>query len=497
MNLRISILTAFLFASLIGTPLIAQQTLSLRECLELALKQNTDMQIKQEEVKMAEYKKQQAKSAYFPKLDASLSYLHMSDEMYLLSEDKFLPIGTRMSDGSFGFRQDQVNNQFIIVDNQPVPLDNNGKPFNPKTNPEKIQWKDYTTIPREELAVDLRNTFVGALTLFQPLYMGGKIHQANKMAQIGIDIAKEQQTVEVAEVLYDTESMYWTVVSVSNKVRTVSDYQKLLTKLNENVSELVKGGMASKADLLKVKVKLNEVNMNLTKAENGLSLAKMQLCRQIGLPMTGNIQLTDEIMNDQVAASETNSVPINQVLDNRSEIKSLEKLIDLSESKKKLATSGYLPEIGLVANYMYTNPDFFNGFQKEFSGSWNVGVTMKIPILHWGEQRQKVRTAQSERHINELKLNDAKEKIELQYHQAIFKIEESNKKIIATQSNLEQAEENLKYAQLSYDEGQVGVIDVLDAQAAWYAAYSDRADAQIELKLNQLYLKKTAGRLSN
>ena len=485
-------LNLFIFSASV----LAQTPLSLEDCLDLALKQNNEMQIKQEEVKMAEYKKNQAKTAYLPKVDASLTYLRMSDKMYLLSEDKYLPIGSKMEDGSFGFRADQINNQWTILNGEPAPLDANGIPFNPKTDPDKIQWKDYTIIPRNELAVDMRNTFLGALTLVQPVYMGGRIYQTNKMAQIGIDIAKEQQSAETAEVLYNTENAYWTVISVSNKVKTANDYQKLLIRLNENVSELVNEGMATKADLLKVRVRLNEVNMNLTKAQNGLSLSKMQLCRQIGLPMTGDIVLTDEIStqsSDLISNNELAS--FDQVYENRSEIKSLEKLIELSESKRKAAIADYLPEVGLIANYMYTNPDSFNGFEKEFSGSWNVGVTMRIPILHWGESKQKIRTAQSERFINELKLDDAKEKIELQYRQAVYKIEESNKKLLSTKSNLEQAEENLKFAQLSYDEGLVSITDVLDAQAAWFAAYSDQTDAQIELRLNYLYLRKAKGEL--
>ena len=481
---------------LFSFPVFAQTYLSLEDCLNLALKQNNDMQIKQEEVKIAGYKKNEAKSAYFPKIDASLAYLRMSDEMYLLSEDKFLPIGTKMQDGSFGFRQDQITNQWTLIDGQPVPLDANNLPFDPKQNPDKIQWKDYTVIPRDELAVDMRNTFLGALTLIQPVYMGGKIYQANKMAQIGIDIAKEQENAEIAEVLYDTENAYWTVISVSNKVKTATDYQKLLIQLNQNVLEMLNEGMATKSDMLKVKVRLNEVNMNLTKAQNNLNLAKMQLCRQIGLSATGDIILTDEISNQSsLPASNNEFVLVEQVYENRPEIKSIEKLIDLSESKKKQAVAGYLPEVGLIANYMYSNPDFFNGFEKKFSGSWNVGVTMRIPVLHWGESKQKIRTAKSERFINELKLNDTKEKIELQYRQAAYKIEESNKKLLATQSNLEQAEENLKYARLSYDEGLVSVTDVLDAQAAWFAAYSDQIDVRIECKLNQLYLKKVKGEL--
>lgn len=468
-------------------------TLSLQDCLNLALQQSRDLQIKKEEIKTAEYKKSQAKTAYFPKIDATLAYFRLSDKISLLSTDKFLPIGTLMENGSFGFTQDQIKNQWTLVDGQYVPLDSNGAPFDPTKNPEKIQWKEYTTIPKDELTVDARNIFVGALSLTQPIFMGGKISNTNKMAEIGVDIANQQAELEKSEVLYTVENAYWMVISVNNKLKTAQDYQKLLLQLEKNVNELSAEGMATKSDVLKVKVKLNEINMNITKAENGLSLAKMQLCQLIGYPMDADITLLDEIAEQPpVAANDAN---LDGALNNRMEIKSLEKLIDLSHTQEKIAFADYLPQVALMANYMVSNPDFYNGFEKEFGGSWNVGVVMRVPILHWGEQKQKVNAAKSERLIAEMKLDDAKEKIELQYRQAAYKIDESMKKLQAAKTNLEEAEENLRYAKLSYEEGLVAVTDVLDAQATWYSAYSEQTDALIELRMNNLYLKKVSGNL--
>jgi outer membrane protein TolC len=286
------------------------------------------------------------------------------------------------------------------------------------------------------------------------------------------------------------------VISVSNKVKTAADYKTLLEQLAKNVTELSNEGMATRADILKVRVKLNEVDMNLTKAQNGLSLAKMQLCQYIGLPVNTDALLSDEISQKDSGFVSDENIGLDRAMENRSELKSLRKLIDLSESKEKIAFADYLPEIGLTANYLYSNPDLFNGFEKNFSGSWNIGVVMKIPILHWGEQKQKIRAAKSERHINEVKLDDAKEKIELQFRQAAYKIEETKKRLIAAENNLDQADENLRYAQLSFDEGLVAVTDVLDAQAAWYAAYSEKEDALIGLRIDNLYLKKVTGLLT-
>jgi outer membrane protein TolC len=490
-----TLFSAFLFVSILS--LQAQnRVLSLADCLDFALKQSKELSIKQEELKIAEAKKKQARAAYFPKIDALLAYTHNSDKAYLLSEDKMLPIGTQMADGSFGFRQEQINNQWTLINGQPVPLDAGGQPFNPATSPDKILWKDYTTIPRDELAVDMRNTYIGMLSLVQPIYTGGKIVQTNKMAKIGVEIAGEQQKMEVNEVLYNTEAAYWTVVSVANKLKVASEYQTLLAQLENNVGELQNEGMATRADVLKVKVKHNQVNMDLTKAENGLNLAKMNLCQLIGLPMDEEIVLEDEENpKENIAPADSAMLSLDAALSNRPEIRSLEKLLDLSKAKKKLALSGYLPEIGLTANYLYTNPDFFNGFEKEFSGSWNAGIVIKIPLLDWGGNYYKIKEAKSEQVITQIKLESAREKIELQYRQATYKVEESAKKLEAATANLEQADENLRYAQLSFDEGMVGITDVLEAQASRFAAYSDQMDAQIELKINQLFLKKVTGRI--
>ncbi|MCD7971092.1 MAG: TolC family protein [Candidatus Azobacteroides sp.] len=478
-----------------GNLLAQTVTLSLQDCLNLALERSRDLQIKKEEVKVAEHTKGEAKTAYFPKIDATLAYLRLSDDINLLAEDKLLPIGTMLSDGSFGFRPDQINNSWTEINGQQVPLDVNGVPFDPSKNPEKIQWKDYTTIPKEELTLDNRNIFVGAVSLVQPIYTGGKIRYANRMAQIGIDVAKNQEDLERSEVIYDTEKAYWTVISVEYKVRTAEEYQKLLLQLEQNIQASYDEGMATRADILKVKVKLNEVNLNLIKARNGLNLAKMQLCQMIGYPMQTDIELVDDITDKGTLPDMNDHITLNTTFSNRAELRSLSKSIELSETKEKLAFADYLPQIGLTASYLYTNPDFHNGFEKKFAGSWTVGVVMKVPVLHWGEQKQKIQSARSQRVIAELKLDDTREKIELQYNQAAFRIEEAKKKVEATQSNVAEAEENMRYATLSFEEGLVPLTDVLEAYTTWFSATSDEADALVELRLNRLNMRKVSGTL--
>lgn len=88
-----------------------------------------------------------------------------------------------------------------------------------------------------------------------------------------------------------------------------------------------------------------------------------------------------------------------------------------------------------------------------------------------------------------------KEKIELQVNQAAFKVNEATKKLVMAEKNQEKADENLRYARLGFQEGVIATSNVLEAQTAWLSAQSEKIDAQIDVKLTEIYLQKSLGTL--
>ena len=148
-----------------------------------------------------------------------------------------------------------------------------------------------------------------------------------------------------------------------------------------------------------------------------------------------------------------------------------------------------------MGSYVVTNPSVYNGFQNDVDGMWNVGVVMTWNVFHWGESYYKVKKAQTERTISQLELTDAKEKIELQVNQAKYQREEAETNYTQTKSNLEKANENLRLANLGFQEGVIPTSDVLAAHTAWLQAKSALIDAQIDIKMSDIYFKKTLGTL--
>lgn len=143
-----------------------------------------------------------------------------------------------------------------------------------------------------------------------------------------------------------------------------------------------------------------------------------------------------------------------------------------------------------------TNPNVFNGFDKSLKGMFSVGAMVKVPLWHWGSNYNKLRQARSEAFVKRLELDEAKEKVELQVNQAAYRTAEAQKVLKATTSNLVKADENLRQAQLGYGEGVMTLDNVMTAQTAWLKANSENIDAQIDLRLCDVYLQKVKGILS-
>ncbi|WP_243346942.1 TolC family protein [Parabacteroides sp. FAFU027] len=470
----------------------AQQKFTLEDCRRMAIDNNKELKISQEKITEEHSKKKAAFTKYLPDVSFTGTYLRNSKNISLLSEDAYLPVGTVMSDGSFGFRADQVNNSWTMVNGSAVPLDKNGNPFNPKTNPEKILWKDYAIIPKEAFEMDMKNVFAGILTVTQPIYMGGKIKAYNEITKFAEELAKTKHNTNRQDIILKTDENYWQVVSLANKKKLAEGYVKLLQKLDADVQTSIATGVATKADGLTVKVKLNEAETVLSKVENGLSLSRMSLCQLCGISLQSEF-----ILNDENTPTEPEMViasgDANRAFTNRPELKSLDLATKIYKKKESLVIADLLPQVAMTGSYILSNPNSYNGYETKFGGMWNVGVAVHVPIFHWGENFHNLKAAKSETRVAQLQLDEVKEKIELQVNQAVYKSNEASKRLIAAKKNMEKAEENLRYATLGFNEGVIPASNVLEAQTAWLSANSEKIDAEIDVRLCKVYLAKALG----
>ena len=443
------------------SPQAQERVLSLSECRDLAVRNNKELSISKEKINLASQEKKAAFTKYFPQVSANGAYMWNQKDLNLLDMGA---LSSSLSSSLGGLAQlPALQNAFATIND--------------------IQH------------LDIQNVWIGNVSLVQPVFMGGKIVNYNQIASYAKELAESMNDLQLQELIYKTDETYWQVISLVNKKKLADSYVSLLSKMNEDISAMIAEGIATEADGLSVKVKLNEAEMAQTKVNNGLALTRMLLAQICGLPLEEDIRLADENLNDFPVSDQTVAADLNEAFMNRGELRSLDLAKKIYSRKERIVLSDMLPNVAFAANYFVTNPNMFNGFKNDFAGMFNIGVIVKVPISAWWEGSYKRNAARAETRIKALEWEDAREKIELQVNQSVYKANEARKKLESTYRNMDSAEENLRHANFGFEEGVIPALNLMEAQTAWVSARSSLIDAQIEVRLTEVYLMKSLGKL--
>ena len=226
-------------------------------------------------------------------------------------------------------------------------------------------------------------------------------------------------------------------------------------------------------------------------------MALAQLC---GFPIHTPFTVADEtetaLAEQPLRERADQPVDMAAVYDRRDDLRELELGVKVYKQKENVARSAMMPQLALVGAYSFSNPNLYDGFKKRFNGAFSVGAMLSVPLWHWGGNYNKLRAARAETEAMKMELENAREMIDLQVNQATFKADEAVKTCNMTASNLAQADENLRCANLGFRDGVMTVDDVMEAQTGWLKAHSENIDARIDLYLCDVYLSKVLGTLS-
>lgn len=475
----------------------AQQVLTLDECRQMAVENNNSLKTAQQKIKVAGYDRNIALANYFPKITATGTYMYTSRDWKLIDDDKAAEIqnaGTTL--------QNDVTNKMmqIMSDKDVMTKYMTDAAF--KKLIDGLQTTDIATPINaigqhitDALTLDMHNLCGAVVSVQQPVFMGGKIVASNQMAKYAEELAQSQYDAEHAQVLADIEQAYWQIVSIAAKKSLAENYADLLRQMGKDVDALVAEGFATPSDALTIKVKMNEAEMLYTKATNGLALAKMLLCKECGLPLDSEITLADETLDAIPVPQMSPVISDEEVYAARPEIRSLDLAKKIYDKKVAVVRADGLPTVAVMANYAVTNPNVFNGFQNKFGGFFSAGVLVNVPIFHGTEAIQKTKKAKAEAALTQYRLDDAKEMISLQVAQLRQQEGEALEKLTMAESNLENAEENLRVATAGWNEGMIASNVVLQAQTAWLQAHSEYIETGVELQMCSVNLAKAEGRL--
>ena len=482
-------------------PVCAQRLLTLDSCRAMALRNNKQMGVAKVKQDIAENLRKSARTKYMPHISALGTYQYTSREISLLNDVQKATL-PHLGDAVVGGLQTDLSkiasglpmeNISLVLSSMGLKLEDLQNLSNAEMQKLGGQLNGIGQSLVDALDTDTRHLFAGTVMVVQPVFLGGSIIAMNKMADINEEMQETSAEARRQATLYNTDKVYWQVVSLKHKQRLAQGYLDLVQKLSSDVNKMIAEGVATRSDGLSVEVKVNEAEMTLQKVNDGLVLSKMLLCQTLGLPLDEAVTLADEDSENIAVVELTPELDVATAVENRPELKLLEDGVRLSKQVTNVLRAAHLPMVALTGGYSVTNPSLFNGFERKFKGFWNVGVIVRVPIWNWGDVMYKVRASKGATSIANLELQEAREKIELQVNQNTFRVNEANKKLTMAQSSIARADENLRTANLGFQEGVISPTTVMEAQTAWLQAQSQKIDAEIDVRLSQVDLQKSLG----
>jgi outer membrane protein TolC len=440
----------------------AYTNLPLKKALQLANRQNIEIDIAEFDRKIAKLGVKVANGYNFGKLDATLMGLRSNDAGNVFG---FKLQSREATFGDFGF------DEFLGGVGQALQM--SGGDFNAFSNMMQnpsMAGQLLSTVPENLNNPDPRNHYDLKLMYMIPLYTGNKLSSYKKIAENMAKMARlDKQKVE-AQKSFEVRKTYYDISLLDKFVEDLTTIKKNIMQLRDATIEFKKEGYAKKTDLLEVESKLSNVERMLFQAKANKELSYDFL----------SFLLDHEVKSIKHVSLDTFDckIPLENVLKRNRDIKKAELGLKIQSKMIDVTSSAFKPEVGAFVEYGSSDDTFLGNFKDH--DRYTVGVQAKLNIFNGGVDMNKVEQEKLKRLKVKRQVELAKKGIALQYKKITTEIANADKQVESLKKELELAQEIYNNYQERYKEGLASINDVVIKQSL-----------QIEKLLNLLKTQNT------
>ncbi len=444
-----NILKTFAIMTLVGNCLYSQ-VVEVDEVVKLAINNNLQIKIVEDDIKINNDKKGQTLALYKPKLKLSGGYIHFNETPDIV----------------------QVANSLIKLNNGVDLIASGLASMNPAFSTAASQ------LNQTEYKDDGLNYSSVKLSFEQPLYTGGKITAVNKQVDISIDISELEKKKSISDITFETKKAYYNVVLAKRTLNTVNEIYKDVEKHLSEANSYYKAGIVSELDVMRAKAKLSEVKQKIVQAENAVDISKAYLNFVIGKDLPKDFEPNETIIPTNL--NESYEDIENKALENRIELKIYEKKSELAKENKKVISSQKKPVVAIQGEYKYEGTDL-----TEEDPQWQIGIVGSWNIYTGGSTSSQLDEASSTIGKVQNGIELAKSSIKIDVKKAYLDMVNSVESIKVAEQTLTQATEANRMASVSYSTGYGSSMEKMDAEA-----FLEQAKNTYDNAINQYIVAK-------
>ncbi len=317
----------------------------------------------------------------------------------------------------------------------------------------------------------MKNGVVGSLTVVQPLFAGGQIVNGNKLAAVGESVSQIQAEMTTRDVERDVENLYYQLVSLSEKVLTLSAVDSLLSATASDVDVAVRAGVALPNDALQVALRRNDIRAQSLQLNNAIRTVRTTLAVRCGLTDDNfSVEKGNELASRKPLMTNHETAVVNTL-----EMRLLDKATEAAELQRRMDIGAAMPSVAVGAGLNYHN------LMGDGTNFGMIFATVSIPITDWWSSSHASKRGKANVRKAETKRGETARLLRIQMDRAADEATEKSELVDIARESVEQATENLRLCRNRYTAGTATMSQLLEAQLLCQQARDKQTDAWTEM----------------
>lgn len=424
--------------------LAAQQPLSLRQAVELALQQHPSLEAARSGLRAAETRIQAARSGYLPRLNYSESFQRTDNPVYVFSA---LLSQARFTERNFA----------IASLNRP----------------------------------DFLNNFQSQLSLDQVLYDAGQTRLAVESARLGRGLAGEEQRRLEQEVIANVVRTYFGVALAAESVKAAEEAVRSAEADLERAQAIRAAGLSTDADVLSIQVHLAAMREQQIRRRADLDVARAALNEALGLPLDTPHSLATPLTAASVVLPSLGDFE-QSGLQQRPEVRQAALAERLAETGRRQAQAAFLPQVV-----------FHSAFQADRqrlvtrgAANWLVSLSLRWNLFNGFQDQHRLRESEATWSRAQAERRRVEALVRLHIRKAYADWLAAGQRVEVARTAVAMAEESLRITKNRYEAGLASVTDLLRTETAALEARTRYLAALYDQRLAAVQLAQAAGVLS-
>ncbi len=358
------------------------------------------------------------------------------------------------------------------------------------------RFKDPATIPTPIGNFEVRGEeeSVFGVTVKLPVFYGFAVVKEERLRRVFLEVSELEEKKAKEELVLKVVEAFFRVVQAERRLEVAKESLKRRRAHLRNARTLYEEGLVAKHQVLRAELGVKEGEYEVVKAKTELKLAKAYLNTLMGRPASAPLKTKGEFPKDAPVPPKGDAIA--EALKSRTDLRLLDFLKKAKELEVELERSRYWPSVDLEFSYVRRGEGMFPSENPygALEDAW-LGLELKWEVWDWGIRTKRVQAKKAELYAVEAKRRALVDLVKLQLEEAYGELEDLKEVLEVARSAAEVAESHFRLASERFREGLADTLEVLDAETELTRAKKELAIALAEYHIARAKLLYACGRI--